>query len=75
VVIDELLVGGEVLGGDPDDRRAEALQAGVAVRAELLGADHGLVARVEEQDDDLAAVVGQREGPVGSLEGEIGRRL
>ena len=75
VVLGELLMRGEVLRRDADDGGVEPLEAGVAVRAELLRADHRLVARVEEQDDDLAAVLGQRERAVGALEGEVGCRI
>ena len=56
VVRGERLVGVEVLIGDPDDHRVERAHVvgAVAVGAELLGADRGLVAGVEQQHDPLA---------------------
>ena len=56
VVLGERLVGLEALVGDPDDRRVERAHVvgAVAIGAELLRADHGLVAGVEEQHHPLA---------------------
>ena len=64
-----------VLSRDADERGVELrhLVAGVAVGAELLGADGRVVAGVEEEDDALAAVLGQRERALRPLEGEIRR--
>ena len=59
----------------PDHGRVE-LPEGlgvVAVRAELLRADRGVVARVEEQDHALAAVLGEAKWAVGALELEVRR--
>ena len=60
----------EVLAGDPDDDRVEAVHVvgAVAVGAELLRADRRVVAGVEEQHDAPPAVLGQAEGALGALE-------
>ena len=59
--------------GDPDHHRVERAHVvgAVAVGAELLGADRGLVAGIEEQHDPLPAVLGEPEGPVRALEREV----
>ena len=49
--------------------------AAVAVGAELFGADHRVVARVEQQHDALAAVLGEPERAVGAWKLEVGRLL
>ena len=55
----ELLVGGEVLRGDPHDRGVQGgeVLGAVAIGAELLRANHRVVARIEQQHDSLAAMV------------------
>ena len=73
----ERLVRGEVLRGDAHDggvERREVLGA-VAVGAELFRADQRVVARVEQQHDALAAVLGELERPVGARQLEVRRLL
>ncbi len=69
----ERLLGLHALGRDPHEPGAELsdLLRVVAVGAELLGADGGVVAGVEQQHDWLAAVLAEGERAVRALEREI----
>ena len=55
----ELLVRGEILRGDPHDRGVQGCEVlgAVAVGAELLGAYHRVIARIEQQDNALTAMI------------------
>ena len=63
----ELLMRGEILRGDPYDRGVQGCEVlgAVAVGAELLGANHRVIARIEQQDDALAAMIRELEGTFG----------
>ena len=77
VLGDEPLVRGEILRGDAHDRgvqRGEVLRP-VAVGAELFRAHHRVVARVEQQHDPLAAMLGELERAVRAGQLEVGRLL
>jgi hypothetical protein len=77
VLRDELLVRIEILGRDADQRRVQVpdLLRALAVGAELPRADRREVARVEQQHDPLAAMVGETERACGALELEVGSRV
>ena len=64
----------DVLRRDADDGRVERghVLGPLRVRAELLRADRREVARVEEQDHPLAAMVGEAEAPLRPIELELG---
>ena len=77
VLGDEILVRGQVLRGDAHDggvQRSEVARP-VAVGAELFGADHRVVARVEQQHDALAAMLGELEAARGARQLEVRRLL
>lgn len=79
----EVVLGGErgvrveILRRDANDGRIERSEvaAAVAVGAELARADRSVVAWVEEEDDALAAVLGELERPAGARQLEVRRRL
>ena len=74
VLRDEALVRVEILRGDAHDGRVERGEVigAVAVGAELFRAHRRVVARVEQQHDALAAVLGELEGALGALQLEVG---
>src|SRR5436190_23366159 len=63
VLGDEAFMGSHVLSRDPDHRCSERLEVvhAVAVGAELFGADHRVVAGIEEQHNALAAMLREAE--------------
>src|SRR5436190_6127123 len=63
VLSDEAFVGRQVLSRDPNHRGIERLEVvyAVAVGAELFGADHRVVAGIEEQHNALAAMLREAE--------------